>query len=210
MTPSDNADPSTGGAGRLAVLARSGDAISPLAVAVASFAAIVALVFLVEDPLVVPSIFLIVPIAIVTRSKGVGAGVAAAVVAMSAVVVRWHLDAADPGLAGYLTRALAFFSVPPLIVWAARDEAPPDSADDEVRPDVAPAGLSRREIEVLNLLALGHTNGEIAERLHLSVRTVESHRARLQRKLRIAGRSELVRFALEHGLLGGARVPGQP
>lgn len=61
--------------------------------------------------------------------------------------------------------------------------------------------LSERELEILRLIALGHTNAEIADRLFLSVRTVESHRAHIQQKLRMAKRSELVRYALEHGLL---------
>lgn len=61
--------------------------------------------------------------------------------------------------------------------------------------------LSEREREVLRLIALGHTNAEIAEQLYLSVRTVESHRAHIQQKLQRTKRSELVRYALEHGLL---------
>ncbi|HSI79769.1 MAG TPA: response regulator transcription factor [Solirubrobacterales bacterium] len=61
--------------------------------------------------------------------------------------------------------------------------------------------LSDRELEILRLIALGHTNSEIAEKLFLSVRTVESHRAHIQQKLRMTKRSELVRYALEHGLL---------
>jgi len=65
----------------------------------------------------------------------------------------------------------------------------------------APDGLSEREIEILRLIALGHTNSEIAEHLHLSVRTVESHRAHIQQKLRLSKRSELVRYALDRGLL---------
>jgi two-component system response regulator NreC len=61
--------------------------------------------------------------------------------------------------------------------------------------------LSDREVEVLRLIALGHTNSEIAEQLFLSVRTVESHRAHIQQKLGLTTRSELVHYALEHGLL---------
>jgi two-component system, NarL family, response regulator NreC len=64
-------------------------------------------------------------------------------------------------------------------------------------------GLSERETEVLRLIALGHTNQEIAERLFLSVRTVESHRSHIQQKLRLTKRSELVRHAIERGLLEG-------
>jgi two-component system, NarL family, response regulator NreC len=70
----------------------------------------------------------------------------------------------------------------------------------------APAGppddLTERELEILRLIALGHTNAEIAGQLHLSVRTVESHRAHIQQKTRRATRAELVRYALDHGLLG--------
>jgi len=68
-------------------------------------------------------------------------------------------------------------------------------------PPGPPDDLSEREVEVLRMVALGHTNTEIAERLFLSVRTVETHRAHIQQKLRIASRHELVRYALEHGLL---------
>ena len=62
--------------------------------------------------------------------------------------------------------------------------------------------LSEREREVLQLIALGHTNGEIASQLFLSVRTVESHRAHIQQKLRLTTRAELVRYALDRGLIG--------
>jgi len=64
-----------------------------------------------------------------------------------------------------------------------------------------PDDLTEREAEVLRLIALGHTNAEIGERLFLSVRTVESHRAHIQQKLRLSSRAELVRYALEHGML---------
>jgi len=61
--------------------------------------------------------------------------------------------------------------------------------------------LSDREREVLRLLALGHTNQEIAEQLYISVRTAESHRAHIMEKLRLTTRAELVRYALSHDLL---------
>jgi two-component system, NarL family, response regulator NreC len=61
--------------------------------------------------------------------------------------------------------------------------------------------LSDREREVLKLIALGHTNSEVAEQLFLSVRTVESHRAHIQQKLRLQTRAELVRYALDTGLI---------
>jgi two-component system response regulator NreC len=62
-------------------------------------------------------------------------------------------------------------------------------------------GLTARERDVVRLVALGHTSREIADRLVLSVRTVETHRARIQRRLALSSRAELVRWALEHGLL---------
>ena len=63
------------------------------------------------------------------------------------------------------------------------------------------AVLTARELEVLRLLALGHTNSEIAARMYISPRTVETHRANIQRKLGVSGRPELVRYALGQGLL---------
>lgn len=64
-----------------------------------------------------------------------------------------------------------------------------------------PDDLSARELEVLELIALGHTNGEIASRLFLSVRTVESHRAHIQQKTQRFTRAELVAYAREHGIV---------
>jgi two-component system response regulator NreC len=61
--------------------------------------------------------------------------------------------------------------------------------------------LSDREREVLRLLALGHTNQEIAKELYISVRTAETHRAHIMQKLRLSSRAELVRYALQEGLL---------
>ncbi len=68
-------------------------------------------------------------------------------------------------------------------------------------PPGPPDGLSEREVEVLRMIALGHTNAEIADQLYLSVRTVETHRAHIQQKLRLGSRSELVRYAIDHGLI---------
>ncbi|HEX2129606.1 MAG TPA: response regulator transcription factor [Solirubrobacterales bacterium] len=62
-------------------------------------------------------------------------------------------------------------------------------------------GLSDREVEVLRMIALGHTNTEIADELAISVRTVESHRSHIQQKLGVTKRSELVRHAIERRLL---------
>jgi DNA-binding NarL/FixJ family response regulator len=64
-------------------------------------------------------------------------------------------------------------------------------------------GLTEREREIARLVALGHTSREIADRLVLSVRTVETHRSRIHKRLGLASRAELVRWALDEGLLDG-------
>jgi two-component system response regulator NreC len=69
------------------------------------------------------------------------------------------------------------------------------------RPSGPPDDLSEREVEVLGLIARGHTNTEIAQQLFLSTRTVETHRAHIQQKIRRTSRAELVGYALEHGLV---------
>ena len=69
-------------------------------------------------------------------------------------------------------------------------------------PEGPPDDLTERELEILRLIALGHTNAEIGKRLYLSVRTVESHRAHIQQKIRRSTRAELVAYALEHELIG--------
>ena len=74
-------------------------------------------------------------------------------------------------------------------------------AEAEERKQAEQDPLSERERDVLRLLALGHTNQEISDSLFISVRTAETHRAHIMRKLRISTRAELVRYALEHGLL---------
>jgi two-component system, NarL family, response regulator NreC len=68
-------------------------------------------------------------------------------------------------------------------------------------PQAPPDDLTDREVEILRLVALGHTNAEIAGQLFLSVRTVESHRARIGQKLSLSARADLVRYALDRGLL---------
>jgi two-component system response regulator NreC len=74
-------------------------------------------------------------------------------------------------------------------------------AAEPAQPAGPPDDLSEREVEVLRMIALGHTNAEIAEALYLSIRTVESHRAHIQQKLRRSSRADLVRYALDHGLV---------
>jgi two-component system response regulator NreC len=76
----------------------------------------------------------------------------------------------------------------------ARVAAEPDA------PEGPPDDLTPREVEVLGLLALGYMNPEIAEKLVLSVRTVETHRSNIQRKTGLTTRAELIAYALENGL----------
>ncbi|HUB76791.1 MAG TPA: response regulator transcription factor [Solirubrobacteraceae bacterium] len=101
-------------------------------------------------------------------------------------------EAADGELVEAVRRAAAgeTYLNPALGARIAR-EPPPGPPDD----------LSEREVEVLRLIALGHTNAEIATQLYLSVRTVETHRAHIQQKLRVSTRAELVRYALQRGLV---------
>jgi two-component system response regulator NreC len=75
------------------------------------------------------------------------------------------------------------------------------AADAQARAAAAADPLSDREREVLRLLALGHTNQEIAKQLYISVRTAETHRAHIMQKLGLSTRAELVRHAIAHGLL---------
>jgi DNA-binding NarL/FixJ family response regulator len=71
-----------------------------------------------------------------------------------------------------------------------------------------PKDLSRREREVLRLLAQGHSNQQVADKIRVSVKTVETYRTRLREKLGLKGRAELYRFAVESGILDGA--PAKP
>lgn len=74
-------------------------------------------------------------------------------------------------------------------------------AEAEERKRAEEDPLSEREREVLRLLALGHTNQEIASTLYISVRTAETHRAHIMQKLQLTSRAELVRYALDFGLI---------
>jgi DNA-binding NarL/FixJ family response regulator len=102
------------------------------------------------------------------------------------------LRRASPGTAIVLPPAGA---PGPRLVRAVRMAAP----DSERRRGAD--GLTVRERDVLRLVALGHTSREIAGQLVLSVRTVETHRARIQARLGVSSRAELVRWALDNELL---------
>jgi DNA-binding NarL/FixJ family response regulator len=89
-------------------------------------------------------------------------------------------------------------------VAAGESYVDPDLGAHLVRADDSPAltPISERERDVLHLLALGYTNQEIATKLYISVRTVDTHRAHIMRKLGLNTRAELVLFALANGLIG--------
>jgi two-component system response regulator NreC len=115
-------------------------------------------------------------------------------------------EALRAGALGYVTKEAADAELVEAVRLAARGEPylhPKLGARLATEPaqDGPPGNLTEREAEVLRLIALGHTNTEIAGQLFLSVRTVESHRAHVQQKLSLSTRAELVHYALEHGLV---------
>ena len=112
--------------------------------------------------------------------------------------------ALDAGAKGYLFKDSAHLELIEAVRAAARGDrhlAPAVAAGLEHPPHPEPPVLSPRETDVLRLMALGHTNREIGEHLHLSVRTVETHRAHIQQKLGLSSRPELTRYALANGLI---------
>ncbi|HEY7962317.1 MAG TPA: response regulator transcription factor [Solirubrobacteraceae bacterium] len=109
------------------------------------------------------------------------------------------------GALGFVLKDRADAELPQAVRAAARDEeyiSPNVSVRLEgLRQSLTEDRLTPRETEVLRLLALGHTSVEIADKLHLSPRTIETHRTRIHRKLGLTTRAELVRYALGCGLL---------
>jgi two-component system response regulator NreC len=108
------------------------------------------------------------------------------------------------GAKGFVVKHAAGKELVDAIRAAARGETfvnPQLGARLAVEPEGPPAGLTPRELEVLRLVAGGYTNPEIAERLVISIRTVETHRAAIYRKLGATSRAELVSFAREHRLI---------
>jgi two-component system response regulator NreC len=110
------------------------------------------------------------------------------------------------GAVGFVAKDLADVELAEAIRAAARGEefvSPRIAARlDALHRSLTDDALSAREVEVLRLIALGHTSVEVARKLHLSPRTVETHRANILRKLGLGTRAELVRYALGRGLLG--------
>jgi two-component system response regulator NreC len=122
---------------------------------------------------------------------------------------RYVREAFDAGAKGYVLKEAADAEVVSAVRAVAAGErylhpalgARLVAAEAEERKRAASDPLSDREREVLRLLALGHTNQEIAKMLYISVRTAETHRAHIMQKLGLTSRAELVRHALSEGLL---------
>ncbi|HET9287924.1 MAG TPA: response regulator transcription factor [Gaiella sp.] len=122
---------------------------------------------------------------------------------------RYVREAFDAGASGYVMKEAADDEVVDAVraVAAGQRYLHPTlgarllEAESEERRRAAEDPLSEREREVLRLLALGHTNQEIAKMLYISVRTAETHRAHIMQKLRLSSRAELVRYALENALI---------
>lgn len=113
-------------------------------------------------------------------------------------------EAMQAGVLGYILKEAADAELVKAVRLAAKGKTylqPDLGARLAAEPAGAPDDLSSRELEILRFIALGHTNAEIADQLFISVRTVESHRAHIQQKLHLSKRSELVRYALERGML---------
>jgi two-component system, NarL family, response regulator NreC len=114
-------------------------------------------------------------------------------------------QALDAGAVGFVLKHYADDELPEAVRRAARGEryfSPRVAARlASFERSITDDGLTPREIEVLRLIALGHTSAEIARKLHLSRRTIETHRARIHRRLGLTSRAELVRYALRGGLL---------
>ena len=126
---------------------------------------------------------------------------------------RYVTEAFEAGASGYVLKEAADTEVVAAVRAVASGEryvhpalgARLVAAESEARKRSEADPLSDREREVLRLLALGHTNQEIAKMLYISVRTAETHRAHIMQKLRLSSRAELVRHALAEGLLEDQR-----
>jgi two-component system response regulator NreC len=114
--------------------------------------------------------------------------------------------AIDAGAIGLVLQDRADTELPEAVrrAVASKEYVSPRVADglEALRQTVDGDGLSARETEVLRLIALGHTSAEIAVKLGVSRRTVETHRARIHQKLALDTRAQLVRYALGRHLIG--------
>jgi DNA-binding CsgD family transcriptional regulator len=187
---------------------------SPLVVSAILFAVIVTLRFTAHTPQRAGILlFLIGPIVVMSLAYRPRSGVVVASGALVAYLIGQRVDVGSFDVIGSATRAFTYYAIP-LTIWLARidaagpttgdtAEAPVDSAEPALKP------LTARELEVLGLVAAGHTNAEIAEQLVLSIRTIESHRASLRRKLGRPSPAELVVHAERYGVLAGG-APTSP
>jgi DNA-binding NarL/FixJ family response regulator len=120
-------------------------------------------------------------------------------------------QALDAGAVGFVLKDRSDSELPAAVRRAARGEeyvSPRVAAGlDALRRAVTGDGLSPRETEILRLIALGHTSAEIAGKLHLSRRTIETHRASIYGKLGLSSRAQLVQYALGRHLLVTEREP---
>ena len=103
------------------------------------------------------------------------------------------------GVVAVLFTALGVWAGSKLL--AGKKQVPADQPHAPNEEALRSLGISVRELDVLQLMASGCSNQEIADKLFLSVRTVESHRASIQKKLELGSRAELVRYALDQGLI---------
>ena len=113
-------------------------------------------------------------------------------------------QALQQGVLGYVLKEAAGDELVQAVRSAAAGQTylqPALGAKLAAEPETTVSDLSERETDVLRLIALGHTNAEIAEKLYISVRTVETHRAHIQQKLGVSSRAELVQSALSRGLI---------
>lgn len=120
---------------------------------------------------------------------------------------RYARDMAHAGAWGYVLK-----SADPAEMLQAIEEIldgkrhfPPNDASLGATDAALPPNLSRREIEVLTLIAEGHSNKQIGTRLGIGVRTVETHRERVMRKLNVQGTAGLTKWAISHGLIDPTR-----
>ena len=118
----------------------------------------------------------------------------------------WVRRALSAGAAGYLPKRSSDHELVTAIrlLAAGAGYVEPDLGAKLVTPNSSPAlePLSERERDIVHLLALGYTNQEIGTKLYISVRTVDTHRAHIMRKLDLETRAELVMFALANGVIG--------
>ncbi|HEY4057661.1 MAG TPA: response regulator transcription factor [Kofleriaceae bacterium] len=127
------------------------------------------------------------------------------------VVLTWHTEpsyaarAIAAGAHGYLNKSVEPEALMQAIRAVSRGEQviPPDAQAFIAAGDGHPASaLTAREQQVMEMLARGMTNREIAEHLEISIKTVDTHRGHVLKKLALRNNSELTRFAVKHGYVG--------